>query len=61
MQEMRNTETFLEVQKVHNQIYLKSNFILMLGNNGGPHEIKLERRLNSPYDGREIFKITQIL
>ena len=61
MQEMRNTETFLEVQKVHNQIYLKSNFILMPSNNGDRHEIKLERRLTSPYGGREIFKITQIL
>ena len=33
----------------------------MFINNGGPHEIKLERRLNSPYSyGISICKITQI-
>ena len=33
----------------------------MFSNNGGPHEIKFERRLNSPYSyGISICKITQI-
>ena len=33
----------------------------MFSNNGGPHEIKFERRLNSPFSyGISICKITQI-